>query len=194
MFRVSLGRRHPYATAAFTLRRDRLCDEVTAPALPQLLLHNDDALASCRLHMFDWIAVLVMIVLLVLTEMSQPFSKVIYHQTDQVTALACTLPTPNPVPRLAAPAILQLASRRPRISVHLRGIKQGQNVLCGAFPGALLGRSLVPFVGLLLGAAAITVACRASVCSCGAKQGHIAELFNSVTWTCCAHAKCSGQL
>ena len=42
--------------------------------------------------MFDWIAVLVMIVLLVLTEMSQPFSKVIYHQTDQVTLLACTLP------------------------------------------------------------------------------------------------------
>ena len=48
--------------------------------------------------MFDWIAVLVMIVLLVLTEMSQPFSKVIYHQTDQVPLLACTLPTPHPCP------------------------------------------------------------------------------------------------
>ena len=64
--------------------------------------------------MFDWIAVLVMIVLLVLTEVSEPFSKVIYHQTDQVTPLACTLP-----PHSQLPAILQLAFQATRVSVHL---------------------------------------------------------------------------
>eukprot|EP00891_Asterochloris_glomerata_P008515 jgi/Astpho2/8515/Aster-x1528 len=56
--------------------------------------------------MFDWIAVLVMIILLVLTEMSQPFSKVIYHQTDQeLWRLSYPLHTKNTVPAWAVPVL-----------------------------------------------------------------------------------------
>ena len=69
--------------------------------------------------MFDWIAVLVMIILLVLTEMSQPFSKAIYHQTDQVTPLACTLPTPTPA-LTAFPHPSACVSTYPHISMPLR--------------------------------------------------------------------------